>query len=234
MDDQMPPMDGGMGEPMGGPMPQDNQQMMGDPNMGGGQMPPMGGGMGGPMPQGNQQMDNQFDTNFDAGVDADEEQDPKKYIQQLTGKLSQTLRKYNEDNGQPDVDLNKYVAGMVVKQATEGLSKDDADEIISKVRSGEDFEEGDDSQDNQEMMGDPNMGGGQMPPMDGGMGGPPPQDNQQMMPNESFRRRIIESKLDEIVRDVLSTKKDNDEKYQRPRYSGRYATKPYSSINFES
>lgn len=86
----------------------------------------------------------EFNTNFDAGVDADEEEDPKKFIQQLTGKLSQSLRKYNEDNGDVDNELNKYVVGMVAKQAADGLSKEDAKEIIKKIKSndgGDDVEE---------------------------------------------------------------------------------------------
>lgn len=76
-----------------------------------------------------------FGNDFDAGVEADEENDPKKYIQQLTGKLSQKLRDYNESLGETDEDLNKYVAGMIVKQATKGLSDDDKKEIISKINS---------------------------------------------------------------------------------------------------
>ena len=71
------------------------QDMMPNDNIGGGfdqqgeeAMPPMdNNGIGN---------NNEFDTNFDPGVEADEEQDPKKFIQQLTGKLSQSLRKYNE------------------------------------------------------------------------------------------------------------------------------------------
>lgn len=88
--------------------------------------------------------ENEFNTNFDAGVEADEEEDPKKFIQQLTGKLSQSLRKYNEDNGEVDNELNKYVVGMVAKQAADGLSKEDAKDIIKKIKSndgGEDVEE---------------------------------------------------------------------------------------------
>ncbi len=42
------------------------------------------------------------DKPFDAGVQADENTDPKKYIEQLTGKLGQSLRKYTETQGQPD------------------------------------------------------------------------------------------------------------------------------------
>ena len=84
--------------------PMDYTMMGGDPN---GAMPPMDDPnmMGGDMGNGSE-----FDTNFDAGVDADEDTDPKKYIQQLTGKLSQSLRKYNSSLPQPETDLCKYVA----------------------------------------------------------------------------------------------------------------------------
>jgi hypothetical protein len=168
----MPPMDGNM------PMPQDGMQ---DPNM-------MGGG-------------SVFDTNFDPGVEADENTDPKKFIQQLTGKLSQSLRTYNDEQGQPDVDLNKYVAGMINKQATEGLSEEDVEEILTKIQSDEPIQE---------------------PPMDNGMQQQgdmmnqptPPQQPQQgqgpqpsMQPNESILR---EEHLDEIINTVLNATKDDE------------------------
>ena len=76
-----------------------------------------------------------FDNDFDAGVEANEDDDPKRYIQQLTGKLSQKLRDYNESLGETDTDLNKYVAGMVVKQATKNLDEKDKKEIIQKINS---------------------------------------------------------------------------------------------------
>lgn len=107
---------------------------------------PMGNGGALPMmdaPQGPDAMpmdepmdggDNQFDSNFDPGVEANEETDPKKFIQQLTGKLSQSLRNYNNDQPQPDAELNKYVAGMIIKQCVEGLSQNDVQEILSKLK----------------------------------------------------------------------------------------------------
>lgn len=85
--------------------------------------------------------ENPYDTNFDAGVDADEDEDPKKYIQQLTGKLSQSLRKYNESLPKPDEDLCKYVANMVNKQASQGLSPDDTNEILKKLTSDDETNE---------------------------------------------------------------------------------------------
>lgn len=81
----------------------------------------------------NENLPTEFDSNFDAGVEADEETDPKKYIQQLTGKLSQTLNSYNNENGEPDTELGKYVLGMLVKQGTKGMDEKDRKEIIKKI-----------------------------------------------------------------------------------------------------
>ena len=81
---------------------------------------------------------NPYDTDFDAGIDTDEDKDPKRYIQQLTGKLSQSLRQYQNDLPSPDTDLNKYVAGMILKQATNGLTDKDTKEILKKMKNDED------------------------------------------------------------------------------------------------
>lgn len=173
--------DGGMSAGgMGDSMP--NQPVMDDGmnNMGGN--PPMNNQM--PMDgQGNE-----FDSDFDAGVEADEEQDPKKYIQQLTGKLSQSLRDYNKSLPQPDIDLDKYVAGMIVKQAIEGLSDEDTKDILDKVNSDEDFVMDDEN--------NPDDNGNEMP-MDNGMnddmgGDTPPMDNGPQNQMESFNRKIEE------------------------------------------
>ena len=111
------------------------------------QLPPMGNNMemdtpvGGSFDQEMAQMPQQeepqedFGADFDAGVEANEEEDPKKYIQQLTGKLSQSLRKYNEGLPKPDAELSKYVAGMIIKQAVDGLSQEDVADIIDKVEN---------------------------------------------------------------------------------------------------
>lgn len=140
-----PMMDGG---PNGGMLPMDDQMMGGDSDG---------------MDMGNDD-DSAFDTNFDAGVDADENTDPKKFIQQLTGKLSQSLRKYNNDLPKPDEELSKYVAGMILKQTTDGLTDSDKKDIIDKVNgNGSDNDSGDDmppmedqSMDMQDDMGEEN------------------------------------------------------------------------------
>lgn len=124
MPQQMPPMPqqgGDMGTPM------DNMQQV-DDTMGGQMEDPMAGEMGGGPEQ------NQFDTNFDAGVEADEETDPKHYIQQLTGKLSQSLNSYNEENG-PDAGLSKYVASMIIAAACKNIDEKAKKELIEKINT---------------------------------------------------------------------------------------------------
>lgn len=98
--------------------------------------------------------ENQFDTNFDAGVQADEESDPEKYIQQLTGKLCTTLDKFNEDRPTPDASLNKYVAGMVISQCVKGLSEKEKNAILKKLTDSEDKEEEANETESQEQTGE--------------------------------------------------------------------------------
>ena len=81
--------------------------------------------------------DETFDSDFDAGVEADENEDPKKYIQKLSGKLSQSLRKYNDSLQKPDIETNKYAAGMVNNTVAKVLDDSDIDDIIDKMKSDE-------------------------------------------------------------------------------------------------
>ena len=94
------------------------------------------------MPQGNfpapnnnipSEEENPYDSNFNPEVGVDEEENPKKFIQQLTGKLSQSLRKYQENQESDDKELAKYVAGMVLKSASLSLDKKDVKTIIDKL-----------------------------------------------------------------------------------------------------
>ena len=210
------------------PMDFQGQDMMPNDNIGGGldqqgeeAMPPMdNNGIGN---------NNEFDTNFDPGVEADEEQDPKKFIQQLTGKLSQSLRKYNENNGQPDVDLNKYVAGMITKQAMEGLSQDDAEEIIDKIKADEDFSVEDNGDGNQSFE----QGNDQtMQQMDNQMPMDDENFNQFQQPNESIIKRGYN--IDEIVNGVLNGIEDDKHPYQKTDNKKSFRKKPFSSPNFEN
>lgn len=194
---EQPPMDLGSENPpmqnMGGGI----EQLSNDSNQ-----PPMDTSID------NVPMDNKFDTDFDAGVDADEETDPKKYIQQLTGKLSQTLRSYNDNLPQPDVDLNKFVAGMINKQATNGLNQNDVDDILKKIKSNE----ADDT--TQQDLTDVN--GNEADNFD---------DNE--IPNESLNRKQM---IDELFQNIMSD--DNTEKYQEVDKRKSFRKKPFTSPDF--
>lgn len=188
--------------------PMDNEMPMADNS--GGEMPPMNDET--PNDGGNP-----FDTNFDAGVDANEETDPKKYIQQLTGKLSQSLRSYNENLPQPDADLDKYVAGMIVKQAIEGLSPEDTNDILNKIK-------GDESEETPEQSSQEEIP--QEQPMDNAM---PDEGGIDM--GESVVKEN-KTKIDEIFNQVMQNK-DEDDQMQKPITNISYKKKPFTSPNFK-
>lgn len=89
-------------------------------------------------------VDNDMDLDMN---DSDDEQDPKKHIQKLCGSLSQELRQYNQDQEKPDTELNKYVAGMIIPQATKNMTQNEKDRIIKKINSGESSNVDDDNED---------------------------------------------------------------------------------------
>ena len=124
----------------------------------------MGGDMNAPAGEAND-MPNQFDSNFDAGVEADEETDPKHYIQQLTGKLSQSLNSFNSENG-PDAGLSKYVASMIIAAACKNLDEKAKKELIEKINNASSDEEK--PTDDDTMNDAPMDDGNGMQPMDNG------------------------------------------------------------------
>ena len=116
------------------PMPE--QMPQGD--MMGGELPPMDDTQNDvmpPMDDTQQPQGSDFDTNFDAGVEADEDTDPKKFIQQLTGKLSTTLNSYNGEN--EDEGLNKYVAKMIVKATMKNADEATKKDVIKAINTAQ-------------------------------------------------------------------------------------------------
>ena len=108
---------------------------------------------------------NQFGGNFDAGVEADEDTDPEEFIQQLTGKLSQSLKDYDEQNP-GKLDLDKYVIGMIVKQAVKGMDEGERKKVIKKIK--ETPLPSDDQMEDTSTEGvesDPELEGGEEQPM---------------------------------------------------------------------
>jgi len=164
------------------PMQSDMQQ---------GAMPPMGGDPAAdPMMGGNMPADDgtsEFDTNFDAGVEADEDSDPKRYIQQLTGKLSQSINSFNSEQG-PDAGLCKYVASMIIAATCKNLDDKQKKELIEKINSAQSDDMGGDEETDSEM-------GDEMPMDD--TGGDIGQQEQPMPINE---RIITKQELMELVR----------------------------------
>ena len=198
-------------------LPPQGVEDMGQDGMGD-DVPPQQGGMMLP-PEGQ----SEFDTNFDAGVEADEEADPKRYIQQLTGKLSQSLRSYNQGLPQPDAELDKYVAGMIVKQAVEGLSAEDRGEILSKVESDEGEEDGQAPvQNDVEMTGEqPQM------PTQGEQQGQMPMNS-----NESVAK-WDRNKIDEVFGNILRGDNDDEDKAAPVNQKIGYKGKAYTAKNFK-
>lgn len=152
----------------------------------------------------------EFDTNFDAGVEADEDEDPKKYIQQLTGKLSQELGKYNNELGEPDIELSKYVGGMITKQVAKYLDDSGKKDLIKKIKTT------DSSNDSEDV------------PMDDNMGEMPEDENMAM---ESYHL----TKND--VRKLFETFKNDIEKREENLLSNNIrmtkGNKPFSSPKFK-
>jgi len=101
----------------------------------------MGDDMGSETPNDEPANDMPFEKEpFDAGVEADEETDPKKFIEQLSGKLGQSLRQFTKDNGEPDFELEKFAINSVISAThTAEMDEEDKNDIIKKInKSGED------------------------------------------------------------------------------------------------
>ena len=98
------------------------------------------------------------DEPFDAGVEADESTDPKTFIEQLTGKLGQSLRKYTEQQGQPDFDLEKFAINSVISAThTAEMDEEDRKDIIKKINTaGDDGDKENNNDDSSNDMGDDN------------------------------------------------------------------------------
>lgn len=160
-------------------------------------------------------MEDDFEGDFDAGLDSDEEDDPKKYIQQLTGKLSQSLRSYNEDLPEPDKDLNKYVSGMVLKQSTDGLDEKDKNEILKKL----DELIGDDGDSEDDLTLD-DIGGEDDDNDDNEFDDENDDNNNEEVSESTMRRNF----LNELFQDLKKTDNDIADKKRR---QGGYRIKPY-------
>lgn len=103
--------------------------------------------MGGEQPIGQEPETPFGNEKFDAGIDVDEDADPKKYIEKLTGKLAQKLRDYN--GTEKDIDLNKFVINSLIPASVPQMTPEDAKDVIKKVE--------DNTGSEQSNGGEPNL-----------------------------------------------------------------------------
>jgi hypothetical protein len=100
---------------------------------------------------------------FDAGIDVDEESDPKKFIEKLSGKIGQSLRDYTQKQGQPDFELEKFAINSLISAThTAEMDEQDRNDIIKKInKSGENDSQdsGMDNNANDENNGDDSNNG---------------------------------------------------------------------------
>lgn len=204
MEGEMPPAEGG--PEMGGEMPPMGEEPTGME----GEMPPMGGEeepMGGMPPMGGEE--EPMGGLTDMGGEG-EEGGSFKTIQRLTGKLSQKLRAYNnqDEDGLDSQDI-KYVINMVLSALDlEKLDEDDKEDILSKFEEVDIY--GDEGPESLDFGGDediqfgeePQMGD-EMPPMGDEM---PPMGGE--MPQEPKENIFGESRVENVLKGYFRVTED--------------------------
>ena len=151
--------------------------------------------------------ENPFGGNFDAGVQADEDTDPEEFIQQLTGKLSQSLKDYDEQNP-GNLDLDKYVIGMIVKQAVKGMDEGERKKVIKKIK--ETPLPGDDQMEDASTEGvadDPALDAPEEQPQEGPM--PEPGQEEQPM-NERRSLKMTKKQFMKLCEAINNTEDSED------------------------
>lgn len=86
------------------------------------------------------------------GNDGDEGGGTKEDLQSQAGSLAAALRQYNSEMQQPDVETNKYVAGMILSAAIENLSGKDRADVVKKAKAGEEADESPEDGEMQDKM----------------------------------------------------------------------------------
>lgn len=149
-----------------------------------------------------EQMNPMGDMDFEGGEDGDDETDPVKSVQKLTGKLAYKIKNLYETQQQVEDDLVKYIMNSIISSIDfQKVQPEVKDEFIDKITNPE----------NQEQNQQPNMGQQpEQPPMEQMQ--PPPQQPQQ--PMESFLHRLL-TQLNEVECegddcDDEKTKKDKE------------------------
>ena len=189
----MPPMDApSMDAPNG--MPQGDETDMGNGGMNN-EEPPLGddGGMG-----------NDASPMGDDGSTPEESEGNGvgKDVREYSGKLSQALNDYNQENPDDDERLNKYAINMIAAQVADNLSDRDKRNVIKKLKGI-----GDDDEPNDNIEGDDGMDNGIEPDVDA-KGEDGMTDNGSMNARGNKGNDLqLESYISEIVSDILSSER---------------------------
>lgn len=152
--------------------------------------------------------------NDEVNADENEQNDPKKEIQQLTGKLSQLIRQYNKDEINPDTELSQYVLGMIISAAKNTLTQDQKEKLSKKLVNPDDTND-----ENDDLSNEDEFNGGQ------------PQD--EVFPqNESIKSSL--NIINEIIGNLRDSQKEKIRKEKRlPKQYQNNNFNPYR-INFKN
>ena len=177
---------------------------------------------------------------FDMGIGMTPEEDPKKWIEGAAAKLAGELRKYQEGQPKPDMELNKTAVNTIAAATKAGIQPNQKDELMSSYadamrREGDDGSDGSgEMQDN--MGGEDPIAGGDMGSdpnaMAGGdMGADPNADPNAAGGDEQVPlQETINKFVNELFQNLKNDKRDNSSKseieYQKDRKS--FSRKPFT------
>ena len=160
-------------------------------------------------PVGNDPMMGSQNNGFDMGIGVTPDEDPKKYIEGGAAKLASELRKYQEGQPKPDMELNKTAVNTIAAATKTGLQQNQQDELMTSyadtMRRGEGGENGNPSDNtadgDQTMGGDISTMGGDMP-MDGAETQEPLQEAFDTLINELFQNLKKDNRNEEPQSDI--------------------------------
>lgn len=131
---------------------------------------------------------------FDAGIDVDEDADPKKYIEKLTGKLAQKLRDYN--GTEEDIDLNKFVINSLIPASVPEMDETDAKDVIKKVQDNI-------GKSGQESGQEPDQGGNETIDNEAVPPTPDEESGQEELPQQQENKT---GEIDDLINEILRGK----------------------------
>lgn len=134
---------------------------------------------------------------FDAGIDVDENADPKKYIEKLTGKLAQKLRDFN--GTESDTDLNKFVINSLIPAAIPQMDDADTQDVIKKINDNNGGNEQSDDNSEFDQQSDDNLGNNSP---------------------GNIQQESKDSEIEDLISEILGTKKNKPKNGRKNPFKG--------------